>query len=1006
VESGELDCGAETAVLTLFFLLFVRFPRLTPLPGIPYNKNPLMTELHPTDQRGNTTVFPFDRTLFRSLTLSLMLVCFAPGLFAQEGADAEDPFDREIRFINYLLDTEMLDYVNPALEELRDTFPDQVKRVEVAEAGVKLRLGKTDEVEALLATRDLNTDMKAQAILLNLAMTYDAIGNEEKAMESYRKFLRLNEGKEITDPDVVRLFASAGMRLAAILGEQGDFDGADRVLKIVIDSTDKELIKRMFSVKAAQNQIDKALTLSGNSKAEALKAAEKLTEPILWGANDNYMYMAMGLRAWVKFERGNIEDAVSDLQRVRKPAIQLEKRMKEEGIPASEYPRAALRYVEGLIQLDAAKKAAARNDKAAFKTNAEKALGNFFNAFLKYEGNEYAAKAALEFQGLKTLIKEVTGKEVKLPPLPPDIAALVFKRELDLAAKLADEEEWVAAEKAILDALTQYPSTRFTLTALDTLADVWIGMEDRDLELLSMVGYLAQWNQQQPDSSIPIRVTRRIAKYVDDKDDAFGREVALGALGRSYPNDPNAPLFLYRLGQAAAERGENKKAMDFYAEVMELYPQSKFALNVMRLQAEEAMKSGNFEAAVELYEKVKERAPEGLQRVNAMYEIANAKLKMEDAEQVEAGLKELEELKEELQPRPGSRYYEGDLAEKSSNTLQKVEFRIGYELLIQSSESKDPAQRERAAVALNSFLEKYPKSPNAPQVMFNLGRLYLQQGQFDQATKLFDDLSTRYSDHPLGKDALYSLVKAALEENQIDVAQRAVQRMVSSPDDYGPRQMFQVGTLMLENDRHAEAMDSFALVLKSIGDDDDTLKQHTLLKMGEAGVGAGGERLQTAADALEELIKEYPKSLLVLDAGISLSEIYLAMEPPQTEKAKKALSAASEIIKIKPNPVKRNEIGIASGQIALAEGKPGVALTRWYGIALFKPETDEEREVVREAMLLALELGEKEAQQDPENWVIVEELARLFVEYLPMDTLSSDMVNLATRAATLKPQEN
>ncbi len=902
----------------------------------------------------------------------------------------------------------MLDYVKPALEELRGDFPDQINRVEVAEAGVKLRLGNTEEVEQLLSTRDLNTDMKAQAILLNLAMTHDALGNEDKAMESYRKFLQLNEGREITDPDVVRLFASAGMRLAAILAEQGDFDGADKVLQIVIDSTDKELIKRMFSVKAAQNQIDKALTLSGNSKAEALKRAEKLTEPILWGANDNYMYMAMGLRAWVKFERGNIEDAVSDLKRVRRPAMQIEEKMKEEGIPASEFPRATLRYVEGLIQLDAAKKAASRKDQETFKTNAEKALGNFFNAFLKYDGNEYASRSALEFQGLKTLIKEVTGKDVKLPPLPPDVAALVFKRELDLAAKLADEEQWDDAEAAILEALNQYPNTRFTLGALDTLATVWIGMEERDLELLSLVEYLAQLSLIQPEESTPIRVTRRIAKYMDDKDDVFGREVALGTLGRSYPNDPNAPLFLYRLGQAAADRGENQKAMDFYSEVIELYPQSKFALNVMRLQAEEAMKSGNFEVAVELYEKVKDRAPEGLQRINAMYEIANAKLKIQDEEQIESGLQELEALKQELQRRPGSPYYEGELAEKSANTLEKVEFRIGYELLIQASQSKNASKRERAATALNSFLETYPNSPNAPQVMFNLGRLYLQQGQFDQATKLFDDLSTRYSEHPLGKDALYSLVKAALEEEQIEVAQKAVQRMVANSEDYGPRQLFQVGVLMHENERFVEAIDSFALVMQNLGDDEEseTLKQHTLLKIGQSGVGAGADRLQDAADALEQLIKDYPKTSLVLEGGITLSEIYLAMDPPKTEEAKKALAAASEILVPRPNPVKRNEIGIALGHIAMAEDKPGVALTRWYGIALFQPETDEEREVVREAMLLALELGQEEAKSDPKNWVIVEELAGLFIQYFPLDTLTSEMRNLQTTAQTMKPQED
>ncbi len=46
--------------------------------------------------------------------------------------------------------------------------------------------------------------------------------------------------------------------------------------------------------------------------------------------------------------------------------------------------------------------------------------------------------------------------------------------------------------------------------------------------------------------------------------------------------------------------------------------------------------------------------------------------------------------------------------------------------------------------------------------MAGQGRLLLKMGQFDAATQMFDDLSSKYPDSREGKSALYSLIKAAM----------------------------------------------------------------------------------------------------------------------------------------------------------------------------------------------------------------------------------------------------
>jgi TolA-binding protein len=427
---------------------------------------------------------------------------------------------------------------------------------------------------------------------------------------------------------------------------------------------------------------------------------------------------------------------------------------------------------------------------------------------------------------------------------------------------------------------------------------------------------------------------------------------------------------------------------------------------VLRIQGQQALDAENYEKAVERFLLVLERAPEGLQRINAMYKIADAKLKTRQPESREEALDQLRQIQLELAPRAGSKYYEGELADASRSLLQVADFRLGQELLMQAGKSGDAALREQAADALNAFLEAYPDAPQAPSVMYNLGRLALQEGAFDRATELFNELSRQYADHPLGRDALYSLVKAALEEGQVEVAQDAVKRMVAAPEAYGPEKLFQVGDLMLENERFEEAADSFQLALDHPDSSENApLLQRGLYNLGKAAKGAG--RLEDAAAALGRLIQTYSSSALVFDAGLALADVHLSAEPPNVDAATAALVEAGRILRARPDPVNQARLGVAEGKMEVARGEPRKALSKWYGVALLRPENDAERQVVREAMLLAVNEAQTQATAgDADKWNIVAELSGLFVEYMPMDTRSDEMVRLRSRAESLRPKRN
>lgn len=941
----------------------------------------------------------------RRLSFGFAVLIMSTNGFAQDAeavpeVRVKDAFDSEADFIGYLLDEGLFEYANLAVEEARVNFPALTDRIQVVEVGTLLRQGKTKEVEAILAGKNLATDMKGQAMLLQLAMTYDAMSKNEEAMTRYQQFLKLNEGKDISDPDVLRYFASAGLRLATILQSEEKFDDAAKVLTLVIKTSDDNYLKRKFGLIAAQNRLDQALTQSGKDQKASLEAAGKYADELLWGGNDNFFYMAMGIKAWLQLIDNKPDEALSSLNQVKNKAIALEKSLDELGAPKSEYPRAIMRYVEGQILWSKSKTAMQNGDEAGAKKLAAQAAGNLYNAFLRYEGNVYADRAALAFEDLKVWVKETFGTEFKMGDPSPRVAELMFNRQLDLAKKLFQDKQLDSAEEKLLQGLLSYPDTKYTLTAFDTLSGIWI-QKNLDWELMALSSQVAEIYS---DTESGARILLRIGKKMADDENLIGVEKVLGDFGRNFPTHPSAPGMLFKIGKAASDRGEQGLALGVYEDILRLYPESNFAVRVLQLRAEEALKSENYEEAVKAFEQVRDQARDPLQVAFAKLRIADTKLSASDLEMEKAALQELMALRVELEE-PGTVFYEAANKEQTLELLKNVRYRIGQVLLRQASREKDDKLRALAASELNSFLQEFPDTTQAPDVMYNLGRLYLQQGQFDQATKTFESLAQKFPESEAGKDALYSLVKAALEEGQVQVAQGAVQKMIAQPDSYEIEKIYQVAQLMLENERWNEAKDSFKLVLASPrSQNNPSMRQRALNGMGESSLGAGD--LDAAEQSFQSLIDDFPTSSMVLKAGISLADVYLEKDPADPAKARLALGAVARILRSQPDKVAKARLDLTLGQISMVEGNPGAALANWYGVGLTQPDSEELGALVREALQLSIAQAQTEIEAGNRNrWNLIIELTNQYLKNFPMDKNASEMRSLNSRAIGEAPEE-
>lgn len=945
-------------------------------------------------------VLSFSRRALRMGLIMGVLFGMSVG-YGQQAEAPKDLFEREVDFINSLLDEALFSYANLALDELRANFPGEGERLPVAEATILLRQGRTEPVEAMLASRNLAADPKAQAILLQLAMTYDSLGKSDQAREGYLRFIQVNEGKEIEDPDVLRFFAGAGMRLAALLQAERKYEEAGKVLMRILKGADSDVLARKFRILVIQNAIDHALSLTGTGREAQLKAAEEQINEILWGANDNYWFMAMAQRAWLQHIRGDSNEALKTLNTVVPNARKMEDELEKAGVPRSEFPRAAIRFVQGTILFDAAKKAQQEGNEEAAKQRAAQAATQFYNAFLQYEGNDYATRAGLVFEEVRSWLKETYDQEINFGQQSAAATERIFKRELDRAEALLRAGNAVEAERIILAALTTYPVTQYTQGALNTLGRIWTDQKAL-WQLMMLAEHLAD---QYPDDNTVANMILRVGRLMLDEGDTFGTETVLGAFGRNFPGHPNAPVMLFSLAAQAQERGDMASANRFYDEVVEYHPGNRMATRVLTMRGAEALRERNFDRAIEIFAQVRDQAPPGFQRAQAARGLADAKLRSEDSELQKEGLADLKALQERLQPAPDSIYYRGDDAERSANLLETVRFNIALALIRMARTEGSEDYRNEAAEALAAFRRDYPQSENMPGVMSSLGRIFLQQGRFDAATEMFNELSRQFPESEEGRDALFALVRAAIEENQLEVARDAVSRMVAQPEAYSDEQIFQVAQLMFDQNLHEEAVKGFDLALKRPkAASDETFRQRAMLGLGRSAIAAG--QTDTGLEVLEKFVAEFENSSGVVDAGLMLSEGYLNREPPEADRARAALQHVGRILRSRPNKTDQARLDIALGQISLAEGNLGPALADFYRVGLSRPESPEHGEQVKRAIELGLEQAEAQAQGgDTGKWALVVDLTQQFIDNFPLDRRADQMRSLNIRAIGLAQED-
>ena len=920
------------------------------------------------------------------LGLLLGLLGVTGGLRAQE--EPETPkkslIDLEIDFFNFLMDEKLYSYAPMVLEELSESHPTATDRIEVARASLRLRLGKVKEVEEWLATKNVATDAKAQAVLLQLGNVYDAIGEADKARTAYGKFLKVNEGKTISDPDVLRYFIYAASRLGALQIEAGEYDAAIKTFKMVAQSSKEKIIQRRFAYFESDALLQKLLNSPAPVQKTTFAQMKVISDDLMW-VPDNFYYASVGLNAQALHRMGKDTEALEVLAKVRPPSVKIEKTMKERGIPLTEFPRPVQRYAEGVINFSQAKAKAAEGDEDEAKVLAGKAASHLYNSFLKYGDHPYAKRSGIKLEEVKLWVKDSLGVE-GTENASANSAEIIFSRKLDLAKEQLRLRQYPEAESTLVEALNEYPVTKYSVEALESLSRA-LHPQEKYWEEVALANYLSErWPEDPEAGKVVLRIGKALWGSVQF---TFPTENVLATFGRTYRDHPDAANFLYQMGHQADQAGRKADAQAYFKEVVTLFPGSARAVKAQERRANEALSLENFVGAAEIYQEILDTAPRGPDRARVQHKLAEVVLRF-DEPAVDRSILLLSELIAAVDPSKKDPVYYGDERgiAVSTHTYDESRYSLSRAYLIAARVKADPEMQAMAEKEIKGYLEDFKGKGRVPESMFNLGRLLLQQGKTSEAQIVFDDLAKNFSETEYGKDALYALVKAALEEGQISVAEDAVQDMLEKADKYELEKIQRVARLMLDEKQFDAAHKAYKVIVDHPRMVADPKKaQLEIYRLAQASIGIG--RMDDAVTALEKIIEKYPNTTLVVDAGISLSEIYTQQE--EYDKGDAALQSVARVVtSLKKDKMLANmRYKLAVARLFQGKGENSKALNEFLNLSQQKPENPEQAMVVKAAILAGL--AETEALDAAGNInapSYIVELTDLYIQSFPLDEMS------------------
>ncbi len=873
-----------------------------------------------------------------ALTLFAVFMSVALPAMAQETA-ASPPVDinDDIQFASGLAELGLIDIANKVLENYIKAHPERKPDYNVVKVEILVKGGRLED--ALKIVEMLPPDsMETWKVKLTIAQYLFAKRRNDEAQKIYEELFSKLGNDMPNDPKFREMFQEAAYQYAKMQEMAQNFDGAIKGYLNVIKSGVKEGIKRRLQSEIATMYLKMAR--DDKDKAANLTKARAMCDELMW-EYDVWCGKAIATMAYCQLLEGKVTEAEKTLSGSMPQLKQIEDILKKEGVPMALSPIPNCKIILG--ELFERKAKAAGDEKTAI-TNYGKALKEYINIAAHYGDSEWAPDAVARFQEIKNLLETKYKKEVKFDA--GKFESNVVQAQLKRAKSSYYEENYEDALKEYLRVVNSFPDALESVKAMRNIVTCYAEL-DRRLDLKMAMSYCGErYSRFEEDGATPLLVAGKFyfdkvhaakqeppkqepegdKKEGDKKDDKQPAAVSVPAPTISdkemyeaayrvfvdnFPKHERTAGVLYALAILRKEANDDDGYLNYLKRIMEGYKGDKYYSKSVNLLAWLYYKQEKYDEAANAFGHFVEDADPSPAKIKAQYQKADSYLRNQ---KYSLAMKEFNEVVKWM-GESGSLYMgDGDDAVKTRELEEKATYYIPYCLSrAMYPTNMVPQFREMALPQFEGFVKKYTESKLAPKAMNNIGRIYLEKGEFDKASATFNELTEKYPESEEGKSALYSKLKAAVEIENYDVAKDALKDMVANAAKYDALQFMFAGGWMVDSENYPEAIQAFEQVLK-LGDPEDKTQrgrfERTYHGLGKSYFKIGD--YEKAAKMLRMHMKEYPRSSMFYEVRFLLNKAYRELQ--DFEKCKVVLE---DIFLYGTNTLLNNQASIDLGDMQL-----------------------------------------------------------------------------------------
>lgn len=900
-------------------------------------------------------------------------------------ARAEPTVDEEFEFASGLISFEprFIDFAQRVVDAVLLRDPSQKDRSQMIQAEILIAGGKLVDAEKIIADLGANNP-KAQAASLVLAQNYYRKGETQKARELYEKFFNIYKDKKPTDTDLLRLYQNSAYQFAQMLEHMGALKEAAEAYKRVEAAVDGDTRLNM-QVRRAQMLVEASKSLSGGEKDKLLDEALAICKEVQWAGLGLPFVESIILMAEVDLARGKPAQAQKTLQEYMDMIRPVDDMMKEMGLPLKDSPMASARSLLGALYRTEADGLAKQNKDEEAIAAYGKALGEYYNVFMKYKDSPKGPTAGIISREISEILSSKYGKQVNIDfsQVGSDVAA---GAEFKMGDTLFSQKEYQKAAEEYLTVLARFPEAgELSIRAVANLSQCYFHLND-PLYAKMTANYLGE-RFGHGSSAVPAQALVALGKMYEDAGNAEVSNYLYDRYLKYCPTDSRAGQILYYLASKEERAGNQELADKYYARIIAEFPNDQFYAQALSKRAWKAYTNKDYEGSIAGMIQYLEGAQPSMGRAQGLFALADSYQQTKNYAEAVRQFNTL--IKALSQPNTPYVRNQADIAAKEQ-LLEQARFRFALGL----SQIPNNDKMKLAAISqADEFLKLYPQSGLASKAM-NM-KAGLQMALNDPAAnETYTELARKYPNTEEGKYAQYARVSGALDLGRFDQARDAVNAMVAAGGRYSPAEFTRVGEAMLDKSQWEGAIVAFEQVINS------GTEEREYLERAYYGLGAAQYELGDYAAAIKnmnELMTRWPRSALFFDAKFILARSNT--KEGDLEAAKIALNdvfrGASSSDPARNNPVLMNDASLDLANIYLLEDNKSSALLAYKRLEwLDEPKDDRTRKQIETAILAAINLG-----MDMERYPDVLESADRYQEFFPTSPRLSDVRRKRAEAA-------